>query len=317
MVHKEMDECLGAVVKAGYRGIDTASMYSNEKKIGEFLKSHLKDYGLYRKDIFVTTKLHPCDHGSGKAPSAAYKSLGALQTPYIDLYLIHWPGLFSHDGSGAIADIRRQSWQALEQLVCEDVSMLDRSESSSHVIGSGNYRPLRYIGISNYTSKHIKELASYSTIRPFALQSEYHPYLGEQWMSEIRKTLADCFPISSSERIYDSSSHDLPESDTSVYFMAYSPLTSGHTDLLTCKTLLAISKEVGKSTAQVALRWSLQKGNCEFSFLLFSQVPLSPFNLRFQLGQLCKREHRIRPERLKYQKTCATVRHKGMNKALL
>jgi diketogulonate reductase-like aldo/keto reductase len=137
-----VDACLWAF-EAGYRHIDTASMYGNEKEVGEAVKRS----GIKREDIFVTTKLWNDDHGYEKAQKAFDKSFKNLGFDYLDLYLIHWPGTAK----------RKEAWKALEK-----------------IYDSGRCRA---IGVSNYMIHHLEELFSYANIIPAVNQVEFHPFL--------------------------------------------------------------------------------------------------------------------------------------------
>lgn len=139
-------ECVNACLRAfeaGYRHIDTASMYGNEKEVGEAVRVS----GLPREEIFVTTKLWNDDHGFDKALKAFDKSLKKFGLDYIDLYLIHWPG----------TDKRKEAWKALEK-----------------IYQSGQCKA---IGVSNYMIHHVEELFTYANIIPAVNQCEFHPFL--------------------------------------------------------------------------------------------------------------------------------------------
>ena len=102
---KSGSECVNAVtwaLEAGYRHIDTAKIYGNEKEVGEAVKNS----GIKREDIFITTKLWNDDHGYESALKAFDKSLKTLNTDFIDLYLIHWP----------VKGKRKDSWKAFEKI---------------------------------------------------------------------------------------------------------------------------------------------------------------------------------------------------------
>ena len=159
---------LDAALKAGYRSIDTAGCYRNEEQIGECLEELLPKYGLNRSDIFITSKLAPKDHGQGKCREACLKSISDLKTDYLDLYLIHWPGVQGKKPEDITnKDIRLKSWQDMEQL---------------HKEGK-----VKSIGVSNYGQTHLEELLSKCSIRPEVLQIEHHPHL-------VQQTLVDfCF----------------------------------------------------------------------------------------------------------------------------
>lgn len=134
--------CLDAF-EAGYRHIDTASMYGNEKEVGEAVRVS----GLPRNEIFVTTKLWNDDHPFEKALKAFDRSLKKFGLDYIDLYLIHWPG----------TDKRKEAWKALEK-----------------IYESGQCKA---IGVSNYMIHHLEELFTYANVIPAVNQCEFHPFL--------------------------------------------------------------------------------------------------------------------------------------------
>ena len=82
-----------SAVESGYRGIDTAAVYRNHKDIAGTLAKTLPDLNLSRSDIFLTSKLSPQDHGTEKCRAGILKCLDELETDYLDLFLIHWPGV--------------------------------------------------------------------------------------------------------------------------------------------------------------------------------------------------------------------------------
>ena len=127
----------------GYRHIDTASFYRNEKDVA----AGIMDSGIDRKEIFVTTKVWNEDQGYDKTIKAFDISLKNLGSDYIDLYLIHWP----------VPDKRKQTWKALETIYDEKLALS--------------------IGVSNYTIKHLRELFNYANIKPVVNQVEFSPYL--------------------------------------------------------------------------------------------------------------------------------------------
>ncbi|CAI5933991.1 unnamed protein product [Closterium sp. NIES-64] len=109
----EVKEAVKAALAAGYRHIDTASVYKNEAEVGEAIR----EYGIAREEVFITSKASPYEHGFQQALAACAASLERLQTDYLDLYLLHWPGVAKLDrASEKNAEIRLESWRALEQL---------------------------------------------------------------------------------------------------------------------------------------------------------------------------------------------------------
>jgi diketogulonate reductase-like aldo/keto reductase len=140
------DEAFMAVKTAleiGYRLIDTAEMYENEKQVGKAIK----ESEVPRKDIFVTTKVNNTSQGYEKTLRAFYKSLELLDLEYVDLYLIHWP----------IKGKRKETWKAIEK-----------------IYASGRAKS---IGTGNYLLPFLKELEEYAEIGPAVNQIEFSPYL--------------------------------------------------------------------------------------------------------------------------------------------
>lgn len=136
-------ETVTYALETGYRHVDTATAYQNEKGVGKAIK----ESGIPREDIFITTKLWNEDHGYDSALRAFDVSLKKLGTGYIDLYLIHWP----------VSRKRIDSWKALEKIY--------------------NDGRARSIGVSNFTINHLKELLSETEIVPVINQVEFHPFL--------------------------------------------------------------------------------------------------------------------------------------------
>lgn len=141
-------------LKAGYRHIDTAKFYGNEKD----LPVAIKRSGIPREHVFVTTKLWNNDHGYDKTIKACNKSLKQLGMSYVDLYLIHYP----------VRALRHESWRAMETLYEEG--------------------KCRAIGVSNYTVRHLEELLQASKIVPAVNQVEFHPYLYQKELLDFCHT---------------------------------------------------------------------------------------------------------------------------------
>jgi len=146
----ETENAVYNALNLGYRHIDTAEEYGNEADVGRAISRFLRESGLSRSEVWVTTKFYP-SRGRGKAAvhSALKESLGKLQLDYVDLYLIHSPNEVS---------LRKEQWSALEEL--KDLGMT------------------RSIGVSNYGIHHLHELITDSTTRyiPSVNQVELSPY---------------------------------------------------------------------------------------------------------------------------------------------
>lgn len=137
-----------AALKAGYRHIDTAAIYQNEKSVG----SAIRKSGISRKEIFVTTKIWNSDHKDSRA--ALEQSLKRLGLDYVDLYLIHWP-----------VKERNETWKIFGMLKDEG--------------------KCRSIGVSNFTIRHLKELMFHSSTLPAVNQVEFNPYLYQKELLEF------------------------------------------------------------------------------------------------------------------------------------
>lgn len=152
----EKQECYDAVraaLEIGYRHIDTAAFYGNEDAVGQAIR----DSGISRSDIFVTTKVWHTDQGYDKTMRAFEKSFEALNLGYIDLYLIHWPIPKGHLGD--YKQLNAGSWRAIV----------------SHIKGGA----LRFGGVSNFLPQHIEELAETGDYMPVVNQIECHPGLNQ------------------------------------------------------------------------------------------------------------------------------------------
>ena len=134
-----------AALKTGYRLIDTAKIYRNEEAVG----LAIRESGVAREDIFVTTKLWNSDQGYDSALKAFDESLRKLELDYLDLYLIHWPG----EGSQR----RLDSWRALVEIQKQGKA--------------------KAIGVSNFTTRHLQELLEASDTIPAVNQIEFHPFI--------------------------------------------------------------------------------------------------------------------------------------------
>ncbi|MBL8994346.1 MAG: aldo/keto reductase [Spirochaetia bacterium] len=138
-------------LEAGYRHIDTARAYNNEEDVGRAIR----DSGIPRKEIFVTTKLARGEMGYDRTLRAFDESMDRLNLGFIDLYLIHWP----------TPESRKESWRALEKI----------AESGR----------ARSIGVSNYTIPHLSELLKDSKVVPAVNQVELSPFLSQQKLRDF------------------------------------------------------------------------------------------------------------------------------------
>lgn len=149
------EDCYIAVkeaIKQGYRHIDTAWIYRNEKEVGRAIK----DSGIDRSNFFITTKCWNDHRGYDNTLKAFKESCDNLQVDYLDLYLLHWP-----------KELDKESWKAIEEL---------------YDLGK-----IRAIGVSNYHQHHLEDLYTIARIKPMVDQVEFHPRLTQVSLMEFLK----------------------------------------------------------------------------------------------------------------------------------
>jgi diketogulonate reductase-like aldo/keto reductase len=150
----ETEQSVLKALEVGYRSIDTAAAYRNERSVEQAIKAS----GLPREELFITTKVWNAAQRQGATLAAFEESRKKLGLDYVDLYLIHWP----------VAGHYQETWQALEKLYGEGV--------------------IRAIGVSNFHIHHLEDIFAGSDIRPTVNQVEFHPYLLQ---AELRQFCAD------------------------------------------------------------------------------------------------------------------------------
>jgi 2,5-diketo-D-gluconate reductase A len=204
---EETARAVSEALEIGYRHIDTAEMYGNEKGVGEAVRAS----GLDRGDVYVTSKLNNSFHEPDEARRAFDGTLDALGFDYVDLFLIHWPLPTLYDGDFV------STWRTLEEF---------RADGRS-----------RSIGVSNFQTKHLERLAAETDTVPAANQIELHPYFQNR---EVRA--------------YDE--------EHGIATEAWSPIAQG--EVLDDPVVTEIAEKVGRTPAQVVLRWQIQHGNIVF-----------------------------------------------------
>lgn len=137
-------------INAGYRLLDTASGYFVEREVGHAVR----DSGIPREDIFVTTKMRISEQGYDKTLRAFEESLSRLGMDYVDMYMLHWP----------VPDAFLQTYRAVESLYREG--------------------RVRMIGISNFERKHFQQLSAVCNVLPVVNQIELHPYLAQEGLAD-------------------------------------------------------------------------------------------------------------------------------------
>mmetsp|Transcript_31249 Transcript_31249/g.71346 ORF Transcript_31249/g.71346 Transcript_31249/m.71346 type:complete len:353 (-) Transcript_31249:27-1085(-) len=215
---------LKAALKAGYRLIDTAQVYDNDKGIA----AAIKDSGIQRSDIFIQTKVWRSSHGYDRTMKAFKQTVKRLGVEYLDLYLIHWPGpktgwplprgqTCPPEWTPALRNTG--TWAAMEELYEKGL--------------------VKAIGVSNYSIRHLKELLKSCRVKPMVNQVEFHPHLVQQELLDFCRK-------------------------EGIAMQAYGSLGSTDaqraSDFFALPPVHAAAAAHGVTPAQVLLRWSLDKG---------------------------------------------------------
>ena len=231
-------------IRIGYRHLDSAADYGNEKMAGEGISKAISDGFCVRDDLWITSKLWNTFHRPEHVRIACEKSLIDLGLDYLDLYLIHFPialkyvdideryppeWLYKHPNGHISMELEQvplnETWEAMEVL----------TESGL----------VRHIGVCNYTSVLLHDLMSYARVRPAMLQIESHPYLTQEAILRTAKAYDIAVTAFSPLAALSYVSMDMATADDSV---------------LAEQAVIDAARRAGVTPAQVVLRWGVQRG---------------------------------------------------------
>ena len=241
----EVADVVVEAIRAGYRHLDSACDYGNEKQVGEGIRRAI-DQGLCtREELWVTSKLWNTYHRKEHVVMAMDQTLNDLGLDYLDLYLIHFPIALQFVPFETryppewVFDPRDET----PMMKPDQVPLQETWEGMERLVDGGL---TRYIGVCNYSVSLLRDLINYARIAPAVLQVESHPYLTQQTLMRF-----------------------CAEQDVAV--TAFSPLGAlSYLELdmampgesvLQQPVVVAIAERLGKTAAQVVLRWGVQRGN--------------------------------------------------------
>jgi len=230
----EVVQAVKDAIDAGYRHIDGAFVYQNENEVGEGINAKIQDGTVKRDELFVVSKLWNTMHRPNLVRPAIEATLKLLKLDYLDLYLVHWPMAYKEDGELFPTD-------ANGKVQYSDVDYLDTWKEMEKLVEAGLAKS---IGVSNFNSKQIDRLFANCTIKPVTNQVECHPYLNQNKLAAHNKKHG-------------------------VVLTAYSPLGSpdrpwakpDDPKLLDDPKLKAIADKYKRETAQILIRYQIEKGN--------------------------------------------------------
>ncbi|XP_015112512.1 aldo-keto reductase family 1 member A1-A [Diachasma alloeum] len=226
----EVERAVKYAIDIGYRHIDTAFYYKNEKEVGDAIREKIKDGTVKREDLFVTTKLWNTAHAEDKVLPTCKKSLENLGLDYMDLYLIHWPVAFQESEELMPRDSN-------DCLMFSDTDYLETWRGMEECVRQGLARS---IGLSNFNSQQIARIMEVATIKPVNNQVEVTVNLNQVPLIEFCKKHG-------------------------ITVTGYSPLgrpgnRRGVANSLDSPQILAIAAKYKKTPAQIACRYVYQQG---------------------------------------------------------
>ena len=215
-MHEHTYDAVRWALDAGYRHLDCASIYGNEEDVGRAVK----DSGIPREELFITSKLFSADVRSGKVAEAIDASLNRLRLDYLDLYLIHWPA------EGSV-----EAWLKMEEAAKKGL--------------------LRTIGLSNFHVQHYEKIMEKASVKPAVIQLEMHPYLTQKELIEFYNgqgiALEAWSPLGGTPGSWKPTEDDPDRGKSSA-------------QLFKDPVILGLAEKYGKNAGQIIIRWHLQRG---------------------------------------------------------
>jgi len=230
----EVGEAVKTAIDDGYRHIDCAYVYQNEEEIGAAIQQKIREGKVKRDDLFIVSKLWCTFHSAALVRKGFDRTLKALKTPYLDLFLIHAPYGFE-EGTEELFPMGENN-----MMRCSEVDFVETWIEMEKLVKDGL---VRSIGISNFNAAQTQRILDVCSIKPVTNQVECHPYLNNEKL--LRFSALKGIPLT-----------------------AYAPLGSpgkpwpspDRANLLTDDVIVTIAARHSKSPAQILIRFAIQRG---------------------------------------------------------
>lgn len=230
----QVEQAVKDAIDCGYRAIDCAHVYQNEKEVGNGIASKLAEGVVKREDLFITSKLWNAFHRPDAVLPAIQRTLENLGLKYLDLYLIHWPMAYKGDEENLFPK------DANGEFIDEGVDYLDTYRAMEKLVDLGLTKS---IGVSNFNARQIDRIVENARILPVTNQVECHPYLDQ---TELKQHCES----------------------KKIVLTAYSPLGSparpwavkGEPHLTDEPVIVEIAKKYQKTSAQILIRYQTLRG---------------------------------------------------------
>ncbi|KAM0723316.1 hypothetical protein Q7P37_001517 [Cladosporium fusiforme] len=218
----EVTKAVSFALKDGYRHIDAALIYGNEHEVGQ----GIKDSGVPREQIFITSKLWNTHQANAK--EGLQKTLDALGTDYLDLYLIHWPVRLVANETSALLPTNPDGTRSVDR-------SWDQSETWRQMEDLYQSGKVRAIGVANWSIPYLQDLQKTWKVVPAVNQVELHPYLPQHELKQYCEKLG-------------------------ILLQAYSPLGSTGAPIMSDTKIQSIAQKYGVSAATILISYHVCKG---------------------------------------------------------